>query len=118
MCTPWSRLVAAASFTLFLSAFPNAELTGRMGAVLAAYWLSWAAGFLAVFAPQGLGVFEFVAGLLLQSTMPFASIAVLVAGFRVCMLSGDAVAFGVGWLVRVARPRAASGADGDASRQR
>lgn len=93
--------VGASSFILFLSAFPQAQITGRLTSVLAAYWLSWSAGFLAVFAPQGLGVFEAVAGLLLQSTLPFASIALLVAGFRACMLCGDTLAYLAGRLAGV-----------------
>lgn len=102
-------LAAGAAFACYLSAFPDTQLSGRLPDAFATYLLSWAAGFLAVFAPQGIGVFEAVASLLLAAAIPFGGMAVLVAGFRAIMLSGDLLAYLVHWLcVRAAaayRPR-------------
>jgi hypothetical protein len=89
-------LLAGASFVFYLGAFPETAVVGHVLHALSAYLLSWSAGFVAVFAPQGLGVFEAVASLLLESTIPFGSMAVLIAGFRAVMLSGDLLAFVAG----------------------
>jgi hypothetical protein len=87
----WS--VAGSAFVVYWVAFPTPLPDGGMAGVMAAYLLSWAAGFVAVFAPQGVGVFESVASWLLKGELPFAGIAVLVAGFRATMLAGDTVAY-------------------------
>jgi glycosyltransferase 2 family protein len=98
MTTFW--LLAATLFVIYWSAFPALELEGNMFSIYGAYLLAWAVGFLAIFAPQGVGVFEGVAGLLLKAEFSLAGMAVLVAGFRVVMLAGDGVAYMSGRLVR------------------
>lgn len=67
------------------------------------YLLAWIAGFVSVFAPQGIGVFESVAGLFLKGALMFAGVAVLAAGFRVAVLDADMLAFGVLLTLRVAQ---------------
>ncbi len=98
-------LAAASLFVLYWNAFPALGIEERVSELFSVYLLSWSAGFVAVFAPQGLGVFEAVAGKMLTSTMPFAAMAVLVAGFRASTLAGDGLAFVVGALVRWAGRR-------------
>lgn len=98
-------LVAATSFVTYLSAFPTLYADGYLLDLYGVYLLSWAAGFVAVFAPQGIGVFEYVASLLLQSSLPLAGTAVLVAGFRAAMLTGDMLAYLVGRLLRMTSGR-------------
>lgn len=93
-------LVAAGVFAVYWSAFPSLELGGELLDLYGAYLLAWAAGFVVVFAPQGIGVFEAVAGFLLQGALPFAGMAVLVAGFRAATLAGDGLAYAVGQLLR------------------
>ena len=83
----WS--VAGSAFAVYWLAFPTPLPEGGLAGLLAAYFLSWAAGFVAVFAPQGIGVFEAVASWLLRGNLPFAGVAVLAAGFRATMLAGD-----------------------------
>ena len=53
------------------------------------YIFSWAIGFVSLFTPQGLGVTEFITGMLLTVHLPNSSLAVLVAGFRVIRLISD-----------------------------
>lgn len=57
--------------------------------VASCYLLSWAAGFVTIFAPQGLGVFEWVAGELLPSNQPFSVTIAMVAGFRLITIAAD-----------------------------
>lgn len=93
-------LLASLAFLAYLAAFPTMPLDAHMIQIAGAYLLSWAAGFIAVFAPQGLGVFESVVSLLLRGDLPFVSMAVIVAGFRACMLAGDFLAYFLYWLFR------------------
>ncbi|GAB2670131.1 hypothetical protein [Arenimonas aestuarii] len=86
-------LIAAFAFTTYWLAFPTASEGQAMLEIASAYLLAWASGFVAVFAPQGMGVFEAVAASLLRGALPFAGVAVLVAGFRATLLAGDALAY-------------------------
>jgi hypothetical protein len=92
-------MLTATTFVIYWSAFPALE-HGNLLDLYGAYLLAWAVGFVAVFAPQGIGVFEMVAAVLLRGELPLAGMAVLVAGFRAATLSGDALAFMLGRLVR------------------
>jgi hypothetical protein len=91
--------VATASFISYWSAFPTMPLMAGIPELAASYLLAWSAGFVAFFAPQGIGVFEAVAGLLLDGAVPLAGVAVMVAGFRAATLAGDGLAYAAGLLV-------------------
>jgi hypothetical protein len=80
---------AAASFLFYLHAFPGWILPISWLQISSAYLLAWGMGFLAVFAPQGMGVFEMVLAGLISDTLPLGAVAVLVGGFRVVMLCAD-----------------------------
>lgn len=86
-------IVAATAFYCYWSAFPDARESIPALQLYGAYLLAWVAGFVSVFAPQGIGVFESVAGLFLQGALTFAGAAVLAAGFRVAVLGADMLAF-------------------------
>ena len=86
---------AAAVFVLYISAFPDATGLEHPLEIAGTYLFSWGVGFIAIFAPQGIGVFEFVAGDLLKSPYGLASITVLLAGFRLVILAADIVV----WLI-------------------
>ncbi len=99
---------SAASFALYLHAFPNAfPATGAPpGLELAgAYMLARVLGMLALFAPQGLGVFEVALSTLLATATPTASgaadgtslagLVLVVAGYRALVLVRDGVAVAV-----------------------
>ncbi|MBS0193789.1 MAG: hypothetical protein JSR34_06050 [Proteobacteria bacterium] len=64
--------------------------------VAACYLLSWAAGFVVLFAPQGLGVFEWVAGHLMASAWPLSVTVTAVAGFRLVTIFADFSAWAIG----------------------
>jgi hypothetical protein len=88
-------LIAACAFLLYLSALtlPGVpDLLGSLGdavRIAGVYLFSWAVGFIAVFAPQGIGVLELVAADLLGATVPLAQVAIIIAGFRGVVLISD-----------------------------
>jgi hypothetical protein len=80
---------ATVAFLTYLHAFPAA--TGHysnveMGGI---YLFSWGVGFVAVFAPQGIGVFELVASELMRGPIGLMGLAALIAGFRVVVGVAD-----------------------------
>ena len=72
--------------------------------------LAWVTGFVSIFAPQGIGVFESVAGVFLQGALTFAGAAVLAAGFRVAILGADMLGYGALLAVRYAQRTPGAGA--------
>lgn len=93
-------IIAATAFYSYWSAFPAAREVVPGLQVYGIYLLSWAAGFASVFAPQGIGVFESVAGVFLHGAMTFSGAVVLVAGFRVAVLAADLLAYGLFLILR------------------
>lgn len=91
--------VAAMAFAVFLMAFPGLQLQGNLVQNAAAYLFSWGVGFITVFAPQGLGVFELTAGELLRGAQSLGGVAVLLAGFRLVILVADLLAWLAGLLL-------------------
>lgn len=88
-----SWLIACLSFWFFLRSFPELRADAVLVDVAGAYLLSWSAGFIAFFAPQGVGVFEVTVATLLPSGQSVAHSAVLFAGFRLVILAADCVAW-------------------------
>lgn len=115
---PWSRypvllgwmaafwVSAATMFTLYLHAFP-AAVTRPAVEIAGSFMVAWVVGALALFAPQGIGVFEAAVAALL-ATDGVASVAVVVAGYRALTLVRDVIALGLGELARSLRTRRAS----------
>lgn len=102
-------IIAASAFACYWSSFPVAGAGIPILQVYGTYLLAWVTGFVSIFAPQGIGVFESVAGALLKGTLGFGGVAVLVAGFRVAILVADALAYTT--LQALRRLRMASGVD-------
>lgn len=88
----WSGSV----FALYVSAFPTATDRGPVTAV-GAYMVAWGVGWLALFAPQGVGVFEVVLAGLLSSG---AGLALVLAGYRALVVVRDLTAAGVAVALR------------------
>lgn len=88
-------VVAAASFCAYWAATFGQDGVDILR-VAACYLLAWAAGFLTLFAPQGLGVFEWVGGHLLPSEWPFDATVIAVAGFRILTIAADLSAWAIG----------------------
>ncbi len=83
-------LASSAAFICYLSAFPALDAPG-VARTAGTFLLAWAAGFVAVFAPQGAGVFETaLAGTLTGA--PLAALAIVIAGYRALTAVRDAVA--------------------------
>jgi hypothetical protein len=82
-------LASAAAFLLYLEAFPAVDAPGAVRTA-GTFLVAWAAGFIAVFAPQGAGVFETtIAGLL---DGPVVALALVIAGYRALTAVRDALA--------------------------
>jgi glycosyltransferase 2 family protein len=87
-------IVAASAFACYWYSFPTTLRDVSRLNVYGAYLLAWSAGFLSIFSPQGIGVFESVISLILKGALPFGEVAVLAAGFRAAMLAADIIAYG------------------------
>lgn len=89
-CSVIFWILAAGSFLLFMSAFPHALDNTSLLEMGGAYLFSWGVGFVAIFAPQGIGVFEVVAAAIMPAAnLPFGGLVVLFAGFRVVVIFAD-----------------------------
>lgn len=91
---------AAAAFLSYLHAFPEVELPSLVQTA-GSFMVAWVIGFLALFAPQGLGVFE-AAFATAMTDGRVASVAVLVGGYRALLLVRDVVAWS--WAELASRP--------------
>jgi hypothetical protein len=96
-CGFW--LLASTAFVLFVRAFGGAALQASLPALYGTYLFSWGAGFVAFFAPQGIGVFEFVSGKLLDGQVGLAHAVALMASFRVIVLVGDLTAWAAAFVL-------------------
>lgn len=90
--------LAAVAFCTYWQALFGSDGT-EIIRIASCYLLSWAAGFIAVFAPQGLGVFEWVAAHLLPSTQALSVTVTVAAGFRLVTVFGDLTAWIIGLLI-------------------
>jgi hypothetical protein len=81
--------VAATAFVIYLSAFPGLPLQAAPLETAGTYLFSWGVGFISIFAPQGIGVFEVVAADLMRGAGTLMSVAALLAGFRLIILVAD-----------------------------
>lgn len=90
-------LLVATSFVSFLSAFNELGLSVSYILAGGIYIFSWGVGFIALFAPQGIGVSEFISGQLLNADISKSSFIALLASFRLIIFIGDFLA----WLIAV-----------------
>ena len=85
----WSAL----TFLLYLRSFPVAD-PYRTTLVVGGFLLTWGIGFLAPFAPQGIGVFEIGMATVLRAE-DVVGMAVVLGGYRLVLLVRDLVATSV-----------------------
>lgn len=90
-------LLAATAFVSFLSAFKGLGLSVSYIQAGGIYIFSWGVGFISIFAPQGIGVAEFISGQLLNADISKSSFVALLASFRLIVFTGDILA----WLIAV-----------------
>jgi len=103
--------LAAAAFCTYWIALFDLQAVDILR-IASCYLLSWAVGFVALFAPQGLGVFEWVTAQLLPATQALSVTVAAAAGFRLVTIAGDLAAWAVG--VLIASVGAAPAGDRDA----
>lgn len=90
---------AALGFLTYLSAFPLVLDHASWLEVSGTYMFSWGIGFVFVFAPQGIGIFEAVVGDMLRTPLTFGGVAALVAGFRIVVFGADLMAWAIALLL-------------------
>ena len=81
---------SAITFLLYLRAFPATD-TYRTVLVVGGFLLTWGIGFLAPFAPQGIGVFEVTMATVLQAEGVVGT-ALALGGYRLVLLTRDLIA--------------------------
>lgn len=96
-------LMAATAFACYWYSFSAIHADVSWLQVYGSYLLAWSAGFMSIFSPQGIGVFESVISIFLKGVLPFGEVAVLAAGFRAVMLAADFIAYGAWFLGRHGR---------------
>lgn len=89
ICLFW--VIASISFISYTRAFSAVFQSVSIIENSAAYLFSWGVGYIAIFAPQGVGVFETVAAGLLKSQFTLGGVISLLAGFRLLILLTDLV---------------------------
>ena len=106
----------SATFTLYLKVFPAADGFGGLETA-GAFMVAWAVGFLAVFAPQGIGVVETGMVVLLTagggewgsgSESDAIGLAVVFSGYRLVQMIRDATAVVAGEIIATLRVRRGS----------
>jgi hypothetical protein len=91
-------MVASASFTLFIYSFLYNSISSSWIEIIGVYLFSWGVGFVAIFAPQGVGVFEVVAATVMQINLPFSTTLGILSVFRFVAIFADFCAWVV-WSV-------------------
>ena len=81
---------SAGTFLLYLRAFPATD-SYRTILVIGGFLLTWGIGFLAPFAPQGIGVFEVAMATVLRAEGVVGT-AVVLGGYRLVLLARDLIA--------------------------
>lgn len=83
-------IFAATSFLFYYSAFtPEPINSNLMIYTAASYLFAWGIGYISIFAPQGVGIFEIIAGKLMVLPMGLGGAIVFIAGFRIVSLAAD-----------------------------
>lgn len=89
----WS--LTACSFSAFMLALNIESLSSSPATIAGAYAVSWVVGYVALFAPQGLGVLEYIAQLLIDLPLATAAGLSVIFCFRLLPVCLDMLA----WLV-------------------
>lgn len=75
--------------SFYFEYFQQSSLCSLIGA----YVFSWGVGYISIFSPQGIGVFEIVAGKIINLPMNIGSSVVFLIGFRLVSLTGDLLVY-------------------------
>ncbi len=88
-------LLATIAFVLYVGAMSNGLGVPPAVETAGIYLFSWGVGYVSLFAPQGVGVFETVVSMLLDSDISITALMVVVAGFRVVVLVADMTVYSI-----------------------
>lgn len=88
-------LIASISFLFYYSSFTFSVSKNSLIDIAATYIFSWGVGYISIFAPQGIGIFELVAGKLLMIPMNLGGTIAFLAGFRAISLLADCLTWGI-----------------------
>ena len=89
--------IASISFLCYLSAFSIFELEI---AHIFSYMFSWLIGFISIFTPQGIGVFELTMAQLTPFSVSLDESMIIIAGFRLIIFISDLINWLVYWVYK------------------
>ena len=95
----WTMMSSA--FYFYSMSFPSFFDGISFYEIGGAYLFSWSIGFISVFSPQGIGVFEFVVGNLLDYNVDVMSLSILILGFRAVTFCVDMLVYALSLVNRV-----------------
>jgi hypothetical protein len=87
VATFWT--LASFAFVTFVMGFRTEVFDATVLEIAGVYLFSWGVGFVTIFAPQGIGVFEYVSGNLLAGRIGLAEAVSVMASFRAVVLIAD-----------------------------
>ena len=87
--------LASFAFVTFVNGFRAEVFDATILETAGVYLFSWGVGFVTIFAPQGIGVFEYVSGALLSGEIGMTEAVSVMASFRVVVLLADLGAWGM-----------------------
>ena len=96
----WS--LAALAFILYVYSFADILPGASLVDIAGVYLFSWGVGFISIFAPQGIGVFEMISSSILTAGEGLGLVIVLLSGFRLVVLAADLIAWILNHLVCLA----------------
>lgn len=100
ICTAFWML-AASSFYSYMNAIGMVAAQDDVLLTVVNYLFSYVVGFVSIFAPQGIGVFEVVYSELAATELPRSQLIILVAGFRVLVMLSDMLTWIAYMLIKV-----------------
>jgi hypothetical protein len=95
--------LAGLAFACYLSAFGGLALSVSLVEVVGVYIFSWSVGYISLFAPQGIGVAEFVSGSLLGDGGGPGQIVGFLVGFRLLVLAADLLSWFLSGVMKTRR---------------
>lgn len=96
---------ASISFLFYYTAVSLSLSQMPLPDIAATYIFSWGIGYISIFAPQGIGVLEFVAGNLMELPISLGGAVAFLAGFRVVAFAADGLSWSIYKLVMMFNPK-------------
>lgn len=93
----WSFL--ALSFTYYIKTITSNHIP--LVDILASYFISWLLGFIAIFAPQGIGIFEASASTLLNHPVSSSQFLAALFAYRILIALADTTTWGIYHIARI-----------------